>query len=56
MVKKWFKDVFYLLFHDHKYEKVGFKVVEGRYSRWSVRQYECQICKKTVWVDGRFDE
>lgn len=41
--------------HKHQFEKIGFKQIYGEYTRYSIRQYRCEICGKEKWVDGRFD-
>lgn len=43
------------LFHAHEYKKIGFRQVSNDYMRWSEREYKCQVCGKTKWVDGRYD-
>jgi hypothetical protein len=51
MLIRWLKS----LSHKHTYVKIGFQAVEDRHERYSMRQYQCQSCSKTKWVDGRTD-
>lgn len=50
-MKKWLGQ----LFCRHAYQKIDFRQVTGQQSRWSERQYRCDTCGKTRWVDGRLD-
>lgn len=43
------------LFCRHAYQKIDFRQVTGQQYRWSERQYRCDTCGKTRWVDGRLD-
>lgn len=45
------------LFCYHKYNQIGFKVVDDDYrnERYSMRRYKCEKCGKEIWVDGRRD-
>lgn len=43
-----------MLFCWHFYEKIGFEIESNGYERYSVRQYRCKKCGKTIWVDARY--
>lgn len=43
------------LFCKHNYKKVGFRQEVERGIRYSVRNYKCNKCGKSIWVDGRDD-
>ena len=47
---KWIKK----LFCWHFYTKIGFRVEDNGYVRYSVRQYRCKKCGKIIWVDARY--
>ena len=45
-----------LKIHKHEFVQVGFRQAEDRYSRYSIRKYQCMHCGHTKEVDGRFDK
>lgn len=47
-----FKELFCL----HSFVRIGFHQEEENDVRYSVRHYECQKCRKKVYVDGRRDK
>lgn len=49
------KFFFKKLFHEHDYIKIGYRLEEDRYERYSIRNYRCSECGKEIWVDGRMD-
>lgn len=49
------------LFHQHEFEKTGFKerigyAQDGQPIRYSVRIYTCKHCGKRIFIDGRNDK
>ncbi len=47
--------MFFATFHKHKFEQIGFAEEIKNNLRYSIRLYQCKICGKEIWVDGRND-
>lgn len=52
-IDKFFRQVFC----KHDYEKIGFRqeIDELHNIRYALRNYRCNKCGKSIWVDGRYD-
>ena len=52
-IKKFFKQLFCR--HNWYYSDYIEKIDEKTNTRYSMRKYVCQKCRKVIWVDGRYD-
>lgn len=50
-----FRKIIEWIKHEHHFVKIGFRMAEDDYERYSIRKYKCTSCGKETWVDGRRD-